>query len=235
MIWFAVIPDAALKDTQKEAATVVFFRPPPGANSFTHKADLKGFTDAHHHSSPSGKVSTLWMLARFLLSSRPIAALRSAGVTDTDLLDSFSDQVPPITRASGGGQPGPPEPVGATHKYISGFPVSFRPCGLEAVFNGAGAPHVLLLPLASENDGYPGAVAAGLKGLSETAILCLWNQCAFARDLPMSRVQPNLDGTSPTPQSPWVKGRKLWTAGHSAGNLSLAQASGTTAPTSIAP
>lgn len=221
MIWFAVVPDAALAKTATSAADIVFFRPPPGANSFTHKPDLAGFKDEKHHVSKSGKVSTMWMLARFLLSSQPIASLRTAGVTDASILESFSDQIQPTTARTGSGAVDPRLPS----PHISGFVQAFRACGLERSLGRSGAPHVLFLPLASENDGYPGAVRPGLKGVVETAMLCLWNQCAVARDIPVALFSTTLDGPDPPkPQKPDVAARALWLAGHSAGNLSLGAA-----------
>lgn len=219
MIWFAMIPDAALQKARPDGADIVFFRPPPGANSFTHKPDLAAFKDERHHVGKGGKVSTLWMLARFLLSSRPMASLRAA-VADADLQSSFCEQIQPTTPRSSSGviDPALPSP------HISGFGESFRACGMERSLGRTGAPHVLFFPLASENDGYPGATRPGLKAIVDTAILCLWSRCALAHDIPTSMIDTRLDGPTEKPQRPDVARRKLWLAGHSAGNFSLGAA-----------
>jgi hypothetical protein len=220
MIWFAAVPDAALQKTETSAADIVFFRPPPGANSFTHKPDLKGFKDDRHHVSKDGKVSTLWMLARFLLSSQPMAALVTA-VADPSIQTSFSDQIQRTVPRNTNGKIVPASPV----PHISSFESSFRACGMERSVDRSGAPHVLFFPLASEHDGYPGAVRPGLKHIVESAILCLWTRCALALDIPASTISPNLDEpTPPKQQAPSVAKRQLWLGAHSAGNLSLAQA-----------
>jgi hypothetical protein len=84
--------------------------------------------------------------------------------------------------------------------------------------NRGGAPNVLLLPLGTPDKGYPGTTHPGLKTVAESAFLCLWNQCAVARDIPStdSLLDP---GADPAPvQKPGAKARQLWLVGHSAGN-----------------
>lgn len=221
MIWFAVVPDRSFTNTETgTGADIVFFRPPPGANSFTHKPNAKAFLDVRHHKASTNKVSTMWMLARFLLSPQTMSALTGAGIGDTSTLGSFADQIQPISVRDENGLIVPDLPA----PYISGFNEAFRPCSLEASLARTGEPHVLFLPLASENDGYPGAVRPGLKTVVGSAVLCLWNQCGMARDLPESEIKGDLDDDTPRVNFPGVASRKLWVVGHSAGNLSLSQA-----------
>ncbi|MCA9623463.1 MAG: hypothetical protein KC731_30790, partial [Myxococcales bacterium] len=218
ILWFAAVPDAAL--TSSDGADIVLFRPPAEANSFTHQPDAKAIAHEHHHKvTLTGKVTTMWMLARFLLAPKTVAQLRKAGVTDPRTIASFADEIQPVApRSQGKIVPAVPTP------FVSGFPVAFRACALERALQQTGVGHVLLLPFASENDGYPGAQQAGLKGIVESAYLCLWNQCAVSRHLPMSRIQPDLDEVRPTPQRPDPRKRKLWVVGHSFGNTMMAAA-----------
>jgi hypothetical protein len=158
-------------------------------------------------------------LSRYLLGSQPLAALQAAGVNDATTLWAFTDQIFPDSR-SASGVPDPALPV----PRIDQFPLVFRPCWLEDAMNRAGAPNVLLLPLASRDEGYPGITSKhGLKTVVESAFLCLWNQCAVARDIPStdSLLAP---GGSTALQRPSATARKLWMAAHSAGNIQMSDA-----------
>lgn len=218
MIWFAIVPDAALANTERPAADIVYIRPPPGANSFPYTPNAKGFTASQH------TATTMQMLARYVLASQPLATLQAAGVTDAMTLRAFADQIFPNDRnASGNPDPAHPAP------FISYFPTSFRPCWLEDSMNRAGAPHLLLLPLGTPDHGYPGTAEPGLKTVVESAFLCLWNQCAIARDLPSTDSLLPF-GEDPDPvQTPSVQARKLWLVGHSRGNTLMASALATNA------
>jgi hypothetical protein len=204
MIWFAVVPDDAVNSVAG-TEDVVFFRPPPGVNSFLYPATAAGLTDSRHDGAEPapGKHSTLYLLGRYLLSPIPAdrlaAVIASGTVQRTDLL---ADQAQPAP-----GFPLEPEPM----PWLSGFPECFRPVGLETAFNNAGGGRVLFLPLAS-GDGtmtthpYDGAVLPGLRKTLRSALGTLWNVSAV--------------GTS-TSTIPDMSNRELWLAGHSAGNLSM--------------
>jgi hypothetical protein len=208
MLWFAVVPDAATKTLDPApptgdakgaapasgtaaAADLVFFRPPPGENSFPYSADRRGFLDPHHDEK------TLFVLARYLLSPLPLATLTAMrGVNQPERL---ADQIQP-TRFN------PKHPVDPID-IASGFPTAFRPAGLEAALNRVGAPHVLFLPLGFDaTPGYEAATKEGLKATIASALHVLWNNCAIARD---------------AAGAPDLGHRQLWLVGHSAGNRSL--------------
>lgn len=200
MIWFAVIPDAAEKSLpggSGSAADLVFFRPPPGINAFFYTPDEKGLANARHDGT------TLEILARYLLSPIPstsFPAIQKAGSVKE--AERMADQIQP-----GGTPPGSPVPADPMDT-ASGFPVSFRPVGLEAAFNRAGGNRVLFLPLAAGdvNHTYEGVVRAGLQARIQSALGVLWNANAIDNS-----------GTS----IPDLSKRELWLAGHSAGNLSM--------------
>ena len=73
MIWFVVIPDAAVPLKTKitsasvsgSAADIIYFRPPPGSNSFPYNATENGFAEKLHQDR------TLVNLARYLLDPVP--------------------------------------------------------------------------------------------------------------------------------------------------------------------
>jgi hypothetical protein len=176
----------------------VFFRPPPGINAFHYTADERGLADPRHDDT------TLRILARYLLSPIPahnFAAIKSAGtVKEVDLL---ADQLQP----TGGTAPIAPIPADPMD-IASGYPVAFRPVGLEAAFNRGGGNGVLLLPLAAGDTAttYEAAVLSNLSTTVRSSLITLWNTGAVGRK---STSIPNLDK------------RELWLAGHSAGNLSM--------------
>lgn len=91
MIWFAVIPDGAVSTLDAGSADVVFFRPPAGINSFVYSPNAAGFANPNHGST------TMSMLARYLLSARPLAELSAAGISDARTLRQFADQIQPNT------------------------------------------------------------------------------------------------------------------------------------------
>ena len=229
MIWFAVIPDAAVplgtaapSSPGKAAAPadIVYFRPPPGRNAFVYSPDAKGFANKTHDDT------TLSILARYLLSPIPEATFlslqTSRGVRTPELL---ADQVQPKATTP----IAPEDPMFLMKLFDSsknvrndaftdGMPNAFRPVGLEAAVNRTGIPHVLFLPLgfsATASDppkpqdnpqgGYEAALVSGLKTTIQSALTVLWNANAVGRDK-----------TVPTTATE----RQLWVAGHSEGNRS---------------
>jgi hypothetical protein len=214
MLWFAVVPDAlehsmtrqppAVLDVagavtkQRSSADLVFFRPPPGVNSFAYGAGANGLTDARHDDI------TLRILARYLLSPIPsdvFDALKASGkVKEADLL---ADQLQP-QGISPAGAPLPPDPM----DMASGYPFAFRPVGLESAFNRGGGNGLLLLPLAAGDTArpYEGALLPGLASSIQSCLGMLWNNRAIDRS---GRSLPQLGG------------RELWVAGHSSGNRSM--------------
>lgn len=90
MIWFAVLPDAAVSKLGEKGADVVYFRPPPGINSFEYSPTQAGFVDARH------ETTTMQMLSRCLLRAQPYAVLAAAGVDDDVTLRAFSAQIQPV-------------------------------------------------------------------------------------------------------------------------------------------
>ena len=197
MIWFAVIPDSALSKFDADSADIVFFRPPPGVNSFVYTPDAADFAALEHEST------TMSLLARYLLSPQPLASLVSGGVSDIPTQHQYADQIQPISQKNNPTDPtSPPEPM----DVATGLPACFRPVGLESSLNRASASSVLLLPLANALTGAPAATAAALKDLTATSLRLLWNTCAVARE---------------TLEGPTVDDRHLWLAAHSAGNLAM--------------
>jgi hypothetical protein len=193
MIWFAVIPDGALSTLDDGSADVVFFRPPAGINSFVYTPNAAGFANPNHGST------TMSMLARYLLSARPLAELSAEGISDARTLRQFADQIQPNTP----NPTSPSDPMKLDPTVM--LPAAFRPVGLEGSLNQASSSHVLLLPLGADagEPSYEAARARGLKELSTSALRLLWNTCAVARD---------------TVEGPDVNARQLWLAGHSFGN-----------------
>jgi hypothetical protein len=223
MIWFAAITDAAESSragassasqgqTAAPAADVVFFRPPPGSNSFPYSPTQGGF-EARRHDDV-----TLVNLARYLLSPVPektFQSLKSAGLRSAELL---ADQVQP--KSTTGGSPQPADPMSLMRLVDASGRVrpeaftdtranAFRPVGLEAAINRSGAPHVLFLPLgfdaseANPQGGYEAAQLSDLKATIDSALSLLWSTNAVGRD----RASP-----------PRAAERELWVTGHSAGN-----------------
>ena len=221
MLWFAVIPDAAvttLEAASKDAkpastgvaaqkspssppADIVFFRPPPGANSFPYKATADGFADKRHDDT------TLHILARYLLSPRPIDQLK--GLTGVKGAVDLADQIQPTSTK-------PTTPVDPMTIAMVLW-TAFRPVGLEAALNRVAVPHVLLLPLGfdaaqtkegepRDPGGYEGAFGPDVKATVRSALFVLWNNGAIARELETA---------------PSVGDRQLWLVGHSAGNLGM--------------
>jgi hypothetical protein len=198
MIWFAVVPDAAASSVTG-TEDLVFFRPPPGINSFAYPATEAGLTDSRHDGAEPapGKNTTLSTLARYLLSPIPnhrlAAVLASGTVRRTDLLADH------VLAPAGSSLPANPVP------FVSGYPVSFRPVGLETALNNAGGSRVLFLPLASGelNDTYEGAMKGGLRTTTRSALGTLWNVGAV-----------DTGGSS----IPDLSNRELWLVGHSSGN-----------------
>ncbi|MCA9618976.1 MAG: hypothetical protein KC731_08140 [Myxococcales bacterium] len=201
MIWFAVIPDAALVDVPAEAADLVFMRPPPGANSFLYSADAKGFAHKEH------KTTTMWILARYLLSSRSATALQAAPNHSDWRLQEFAHRIQPA-------QPANPPTLRDPMDRRLDLRMVFRPVALQESLNQAKKPHLLFLPLghdatqAKPRGGYHGLVVGGLKDRMGAAMQVLWSTGAIGRSM----------AAPPDP-----KKRKLWIAGHSAGNISMWQ------------
>ena len=210
-LWFAIVPDAAMLEiTKHPGASIVFHRATAGANAFHHTPSAKSFADPRH------LPFTMHMLARFLLPSQPLAALDKAKVTDDATLRAFSDQIQPETPRTPKGVIAPAKPM----PYASQYPTPFRACGFEAALAGTGAAHVLFFPLAAGGAGYPGTAQPGLESVVESALLCLWNQCAWARDIPSKEQKNGGKSTFETPRPDLAK-RPLWVAGHSGGNFSM--------------
>jgi hypothetical protein len=233
MIWFAVIPDAAVTSSPEQAespvkgtpqtattpADIVFFRPPPGSNSFPYSPTQGGFEAKEHNDI------TLVNLARYLLSPVPektFLALKAAGVRTPELL---ADQVQPKSTT---GTVKPADPMGlmklvdaSDHVRKEAFTDTranaFRPVGLEAALNRSGGAHVLFLPLgfsASKGEpekgiqgnpqgGYEAVQMPNLKATVQNALTVLWSVNAVGRD---------------KPSPPRTAERELWVAGHSEGN-----------------
>lgn len=230
MIWFAVVPDAAVTSSAKKAdsasapADIVFFRPPPGSNAFSYSPTQSGFEAQQHNDT------TLVNLARYLLSPVPettFLSLKSAGVRTPELL---ADQIQPKSSTP---SINPADPmflmklftdasmqVVRKEAFTDTRANAFRPVGLEVALNRAGAAHVLFLPLgfeASEGDpkrgikgnpegGYEAVQMPNLKATIQSALTLLWNVNAVGRD----RALPFEAGD-----------RELWTAGHSEGNRTV--------------
>lgn len=216
MLWFAVVPDAAVKTLEVASkngskgaaaakksppsppADVVFFRPPPEANSFPYKATADGFADKRHDET------TLHILARYLLSPQPISQLKGVkGGVD------LADQIQPTSTK-------PTMPVDPM-TIAKALWTAFRPVGLEAALNRVAVPHVLFLPLgfdaaqtkkgeSPDPGGYEGAFGPDLKATIRSALSVLWNHGAIGRDLETA---------------PSLGDRQLWLVGHSSGNLGM--------------
>ena len=212
MLWFAVIPDAAASSIGAGTEDLVFFRPQAGVNSFPYPATEAGLTDSRHDGqSPfSGNTSTLYVLARYLLSPIPsdqLATVRAAGTVQN--IELLADQVqaggtPPAS-------PSPPDPMSLLSRPLSpsdGFPFAFRPVGMEGAFNNAGGSRVLFLPLASGDTAapYEGGTIAGLKTTTHSALGTLWTVGAV-----------DASGTA----VPTFDGRELWLGAHSGANMSM--------------
>jgi hypothetical protein len=197
MIWFAVIPDATVSNLDDGSADIVFFRPPPQANSFEYTPNAAGFAHSEH------KSTTMSMLARYLLSPQPLTTLVNAGISDITTLRQYADQIAPGRPKANSIDPTvPPEPM----DVATSFPTCFRPVGLERSLNNAPESNILLLPLANRQLGFPAAIGKALKDLVASAVRVLWNSCAVARE---------------TTAGPGVATRQLWLAAHSAGNLAM--------------
>jgi hypothetical protein len=220
MIWFAAIPDAASETldpapakadakagdpkvggsksaqpvTHQPPADIVFFRPPPGANSIRYMPTAAGFSDPGHDNT------TLHILARYLLSAIPanaFARIKQAGTVKQP--EFLADQIQPTST-------NPTTPANPMD-IARGLWTAFRPVGLEGAVNRAGPPHVLFLPLGFDAEaGYEAARQADLKTTLASALNVLWNNGAVA----------NKAQAPPDPAA-----RQLWLAGHSAGNLSM--------------
>lgn len=212
MLWFVAVTDKAASSIapsgSSPAADVVFFRPPPGSNAFPFFETEKGFTDARHQNT------TLHILARYLLAPVPMTtASAAAGAAGPGLL---ADQIQPATPRSS-------DPMDTAANV---WP-AFVPVGLEQAIARTGQPHVLYLPLGWDGlvhrdpktqqpapqagdrpaGGYHAALLANLKPSLKQATMVLFNTGAIARSAT----------ATPDPGT-----RKLWAAGHSAGNFSLA-------------
>ena len=198
MLWFAVIPDAAASAIAG-AEDLVFFRPPPGINSFAYPPTEAGLTDSRHDGADPGvsSPSTLYMLGRYLLSPIPnsrLAAVAASG--SVQRIDLLADQA---QAPAGFSLPADPMP------FMAGFPASFRPVGMESALNNVPRRRVLFLPLASGpmNDTYEGASLGGLQVTTRSALGTLWNVGAV-----------DINGSS----LPDLSARDLWLVGHSSGN-----------------
>ncbi len=215
MIWFAVLPDAAVFSdfspqppggahadpgaAPSTATDLVFFRPPPGVNSFPYDASAKGFADSRHDDT------TMYILARYLLSPIPadrFDAIKKGGKVRLPAL--LSDQIVPVST----NPTTPADPIEIDVASGQGFRAKFRPVGLEGAFNRGGGARVMLLPLAAGDTDHPyeTVIMGDLKTTVRSALQLLWNGFAIGR---MASATPSFDR------------RELWLAGHSAGNLSM--------------
>jgi hypothetical protein len=223
MIWFACIPDAAELSITGAApptkpgappipapgggdADLVFLRPQAGINTFGHSTDAKGLADTQHDHT------TMWLLARYLLSPIPsssFAGIKSAGTVPTVTITMSSKQSITLAvdqladRIQPSGSPAPADPMDQGR----GLPDAFRPVGMEAAFNRAGRSRVMLVPVGVDtNSAYEGVGMSGLRTTVRSALGVLWSGDAVDRR-----------GTG----IPDLSNRELWAGAHSGANLSM--------------
>jgi hypothetical protein len=239
MVWFAVIPDAAVAAsgagrpatdpaavtaTPATAADIVFVRPPPGSNSFPYSPTPAGFEAKQHDDT------TLVNLARYLLgpvSEKTFLALQSAGVRTPELLvDVIQPKATTPTL-----QPSDPmwlmklfdgpitNPITRQEAFTDTRANAFRPVGLEVALNRSGGAHVLFLPLgfsASSGDADKGIPAhpGGYQAIKRPGLKVTLQS---ALSLLWSTNAVGRDRTIPLQTSE----RELWLAGHSEGNRTV--------------
>jgi hypothetical protein len=198
MLWFVAATDAVVRKIDppgtRQGADLIFFRPPPGSNSFGYQLSKAGFSDPRHQDT------TLHILARYLLrpcDTKLIPTLAAQGVQGPE---DLGDVMASATTAL------PSDPM----ERVSALWTVFQPVGLEAAIAQTQQPHVLFLPLGSDvadPGGYDGALLAGIKTTVASALALLWSTGGVARE---------------ANALPAFASRELWLAGHSAGNGALA-------------
>jgi hypothetical protein len=200
MLWFVAVTDAAKATLDppgtRQGADLVFFRPPPGANSFGYALSKSGFSDSKHADT------TVHILARYLLTPCATSLVPTLQAHKVQFAEEIAEVMASAT------SPVPNDPM----ERVSALWTVFQPVGLESAIARTEQPHVLFLPLGSDvNDpgGYDGAMLPGLKTSIGGALALLWNTGGIARD---------------ATALPSFGARALWLAGHSAGNGALSTA-----------